>query len=429
MKLKSTFYIVTVFILSSLSTFAANYFWVGGSGSWSDYSAHWATTSGGSVFHTQVPQSTDNVFFDANSFATAGQTVIVDQPIVQCANMNWSGVTNLPTFAGDYANTLKIYGSLTLASNMDFTFEGPISFEATTAGKTITTYNKFINSSLSFNGIGGAWTLIDDLKTTWIYLNNGTLNTNSKTINAYSFRSTTTSARALNLGSSVISLSFYGPMWNINPTGMTLNAGTSTIKGVAQSGGAQDFYGGGFNYHNIYFTGTQTGKINGNSNINNVSFAADGYIQCDCNFNDVFFNADAFFMEGSSFNNVVVSKNGNFVSSNSFENLTLSPGQSYILSSGETQTINQTLTATGTCGSLIDIRSSSQGVQSTINKTSGTIQINYASLQDIAAVGGASFIANNTSNLGTNTGWTINSITSKNLYWIGNGENWNNGNH
>jgi hypothetical protein len=429
MKLKSTFYILTILVLSSLSTFAANYFWVGGSGSWSNYSAHWATTSGGTVFHTQVPQSTDNVFFDANSFATAGQTVVVDQPIVQCGNMNWTGVSNLPSFAGDYSNTLKIYGSLTLASNMDFTFEGPISFEATTAGKTISTYNKFINSSLSFNGIGGAWTLVDDLKTTWIYLNNGTFNTNNKNINAYSFRSTTTTTRALNLGSSVISLSFYGPMWNINPTGMTLNAGTSTIKGVAQSGGAQDFYGGGFNYNNIYFTGTQSGKINGNSNINNVSFAADGYIQCDCNFNDVFFSADAFFMEGSSFNNVVISKNGSFVSSNSFENLTLSPGQSYILTSGETQTINQTLTATGTCGSLIDIRSSAQGVQSTINKASGTIQINYASLQDIAAIGGASFIANNTSNLGTNTGWTINSIASKNLYWIGNGGHWNDGNH
>ncbi|MGB3949315.1 MAG: T9SS type A sorting domain-containing protein [Bacteroidia bacterium] len=429
MKFKSTFYISFLFILCSLSTFAANYFWVGGSGSWSDYGVHWATSSGGTVFHTQVPQSTDNVFFDANSFNASAQTVTVDQPIVQCANMNWTGVTNLPTFAGDYSNTLKIYGSFTLSNNMQFAFEGPISFESTTSGKTITTYNKFISSSLSFNGIGGAWTLIDDLKTTWIYLNNGTLNTNNKSINAYAFRSTTSATRALNLGSSVISLSFYGPMWNINPTGMSLNAGTSTIKGVAQSGGAQDFYGGGFNYNNVYFTGSQAGKINGNSNINNVSFAADGYIQCNCNFNDVTFSADAFFMEGSSFNNVVISKNGNFASSNTFQNLTLSPGQSYILSSSETQTINQTLTANGTCGDLIDISSSVSGVQSNINKTAGSVLVNYVSLKDVNATGGATFIANNTSNVGNNTGWTINSIAAKNLYWIGNSGNWNDGNH
>jgi hypothetical protein len=55
---------------------AADYYWVGGSGNWSDLS-HWATTSGGTTRNTQIPTANDRVFFDALSFNGAGQTVTV----------------------------------------------------------------------------------------------------------------------------------------------------------------------------------------------------------------------------------------------------------------------------------------------------------------------------------------------------------------
>lgn len=51
---------ITTLILSVLTltyALAANYYWVGGSGNWSDYANHWATSSGGSIFN--LP-STDN---------------------------------------------------------------------------------------------------------------------------------------------------------------------------------------------------------------------------------------------------------------------------------------------------------------------------------------------------------------------------------
>ena len=74
-----TFLLTTTFILlCSISVFSANYYWVGGTGNWSDYSNHWATTSGGSTFHTGVPGQTDNVFFDDNSFGAAALVVTVD---------------------------------------------------------------------------------------------------------------------------------------------------------------------------------------------------------------------------------------------------------------------------------------------------------------------------------------------------------------
>jgi len=427
MKRKIT--LLSVIILASINMFGANYFWVGGSGSWSDFSSHWATTSGGSAFYTQVPQSTDNVFFDAKSFTTTAQTVTIDQPIVQCANMSWTGVTQTPAFYGDYTNTLKIYGSLTLASAMTFNFAGPISFEATTTGQTITSAGNLINTSITFNGIGGSWTLQDALNTGWIFLNNGTLTTNNQTVNAYAFTSTTNTSRTLNMGSSTFNLSFYGSIWEINATGMTMNAGTSTIKGIATNGGSQDFYGAGFTYNDIFFTGTQTGKINGNSTIHDVSFAADGYIQGNCNFHNVTFSANAFLTSNSTYNSVTINQNGNFSSSNTFNSLTLSPGYNYTLTNGTTQTINSTLTANGNCGALIQIQSSTSGSQATIAKTAGTLTMSYVALKDINATGGATFTANNTNDLGNNTGWTINTLASKNLYWIGNSGNWNDGNH
>jgi hypothetical protein len=59
--------LLKIFIISSVcQLFAADYYWVGNSGDWSDIS-HWATTSGGSVKHLQIPTPTDNVIFDTNS--------------------------------------------------------------------------------------------------------------------------------------------------------------------------------------------------------------------------------------------------------------------------------------------------------------------------------------------------------------------------
>src|SRR5437016_4604724 len=95
--MKKNIYLIAVFLFPSL-LFASNYYWVGGSGNWSDFATHWATTSGGTVFHVIVPNPTDDVFFDANSFATTGDTVSLDTTITNCHSMDWSGATHVPMF-------------------------------------------------------------------------------------------------------------------------------------------------------------------------------------------------------------------------------------------------------------------------------------------------------------------------------------------
>ncbi|PCH84365.1 MAG: hypothetical protein COB88_11305, partial [Flavobacteriales bacterium] len=163
---------------------ALDYYWVGGTGNWSDYNNHWATNSGGSVFQTQVPTSTDNVFFDANSFGSSGQSVSIDTTIVHCNNMDWSGVTNSPTLTNSSsANIIKVYGSLTLDPSMSFSFNGILSLEALNIGNTILSAGNTLPCQIDFNGIGGGWTLQDPFSTTGeIFLNFGTLNTNDQDI-------------------------------------------------------------------------------------------------------------------------------------------------------------------------------------------------------------------------------------------------------
>ncbi len=177
--------LITLFalILVSINLLAINYYWVGGSGNWSDYNNHWATTSGGigGTFHNQWPQSTDNVFFDANSFTAPGQIVTIDQGITSCADMTWTTLpTVFPILYGDSLKTLRIWGSLTISTVIGFNFNGEVVMEANTIGKTISTGGTPINFHWTFNGTGGGWTFQSALMgSSVINLINGNLNTNT----------------------------------------------------------------------------------------------------------------------------------------------------------------------------------------------------------------------------------------------------------
>jgi|GEM_PF-4518592 hypothetical protein len=82
-------------IFISFSAFSqVDYYWVGGTGQWEDYSHHWATTSGGTLFHTAKPHTGCNVIFDQNSFSAQNQIVIVGDPNIFCHDMSWGIVTH-----------------------------------------------------------------------------------------------------------------------------------------------------------------------------------------------------------------------------------------------------------------------------------------------------------------------------------------------
>jgi len=219
-------------LLLPVCTNAANYYWVGGSGNWSNYAAHWATTSGGGTFHTQVPSSLDDVFFDANSFSGPGQTVTADQTIVYCRHMDWTGVTNMPSFAALNPNiTLKIYGSLAFSAGMNLAFNGTVSMETLSSGMTVTSAGRTFSGALEFNGFGGEWTLQDSLHSTnEIMLSLGVLRTNNHNIRCADFTSSGNAPRSLFLGTSTVTLPGSYASFAITDSLITLDADSAIIR-------------------------------------------------------------------------------------------------------------------------------------------------------------------------------------------------------
>lgn len=97
-----------------------NFYWVGGSGNWSDYATHWATSSGGSEFHTRIPNEEDNVHFDGNSFTGEGQIVNLGGAEVVAFHANFAGATYTPALTnGD----LTISGGLNVPDSVVFSLD------------------------------------------------------------------------------------------------------------------------------------------------------------------------------------------------------------------------------------------------------------------------------------------------------------------
>jgi len=77
-----------------------NYYWVGEGGLWSDFASHWATTSGGSTFHSSAPAALDDVYFDANSFTGPGVVLTLDAGTWYCNTLQFLDITKTPVIIG-----------------------------------------------------------------------------------------------------------------------------------------------------------------------------------------------------------------------------------------------------------------------------------------------------------------------------------------
>jgi len=247
-------------INSGASAVPRTLYWVGGTGNWNDIN-RWSLSSGGPGGECP-PTSIDDVFFTGLSFNAASQSVTINIPTADCKSMTWTGVTNNPSFnSSSSSNVLNIYGSYTLASGMNYNFNGPIYFMSSSAGNTINTSGKSIQNSVFFNGTG-SWGLQGNyFQTDWseFKINSGTFNTNNFTVDVHQFHSNScpTSPRTINLGSSTINVRY---RWEVYADNLTLNAGTSTINiNYNNNGGTMNNYLCNcnvytLNYNNVNFT-------------------------------------------------------------------------------------------------------------------------------------------------------------------------------
>jgi hypothetical protein len=172
---------------------------------------------------------------------------------------------------------LNVSGSLTFqATNFTRTYTGLTLFNATTTGKTVTTNGVAFGFSVTFNGVGGGWTLGSAISAgvNTITVTSGTFDTSSVgnyAVTAASLVSSSgTDTRTVNLNNSTVSLAGGSPL-TFNSTALfTFNAGTSTIN---CSNTSAIFAGAGKTFYNVAFTSTALASpsITGANTFNNLS--------------------------------------------------------------------------------------------------------------------------------------------------------------
>ncbi|MFA6296560.1 MAG: GDSL-type esterase/lipase family protein [Patescibacteria group bacterium] len=153
--LLSLFFVLGVCFFGGAVASAAERYWVGGSGNWSDAATHWAATSGGSPDAGNLPTSSDNCFFDSNSSANSYSVNV--NATGYCNNVTWANpATGNPTLFIAGGVSLFSYGSTVLVSGMTYGDGGGYTRFAPATGTTTTlnTNGVQIKTSLIMSGTG-----------------------------------------------------------------------------------------------------------------------------------------------------------------------------------------------------------------------------------------------------------------------------------
>ena len=333
-------------------------YWVGGAGTWdASDTTHWSASSGGAG-GASVPTAGEDVIFDQ-----VGTYTVSVPPDVSCNDFTISaGLVTFSVPSG--ANDIFIYGSMLIASGTIGFWSTSLAntFKATTS-KTITTNNINIGR-IELDGVGGTWTLGSAFDSSnvngGITLTNGTFSTSSSNyaVKTRSFSSNNSNTRTLNLNASTFTNT---SSWTCTTaTGLTVSGSGATV--TMTSGSAKTFAGGGANWGAITLNQGGAGQltISGSNTFANISNS---------------YNATA--------------------------------ATSIRFTSGTTQTVSN-FTAAGTSGKILTIDSTTPATAATLSQASGTVSVDYMSIQDSTATGGSAWYAGaNSTNVSGNTGWVF----------------------
>ena len=339
--------------VSTVSADATNKYWVGGTGNWSDAANHWADSSGGAPGAGNLPTSATNVWFDANSFSGAGQTVTVDAT-ANCLNLSFLNATNSPKFKSATGISTFVYGDATFIAAMSTESTGDYIFFRG-ADSHLTTNGLTFNQGIAMGLADKKLTLLDNLATTFrVYFTVGTIDTNGKTITITGATATDmyldgAGAKTLTLGSSILNIKG----WTYIGSTLTMTANTATIN---ISGNCTNTNSLNFNGATVNLTGA-TSTITGSNTFNTLG-------------------------------------------------LTRADVQTITFTAGTTQTVTNFTRNAGT--QIKTLQSSNPGLQWSITKAgAGYIDLDYLSIsRSTASPDTRVFYAGaNSTNVGNNTGW------------------------
>lgn len=262
----------------------ATAYWVGGAGTWNaTNTANWAATSGGPG-GAGYPDSNSTVYFDSNSGLGSGQTIVINGGVCKDVNFSLSGTGALLNLTG----SLTVYGSWTktgFLTTTTTTGTGTLTFASTTSS-TITTGSTPFWFNVIFDGVGGTWTLQDNLTVESVRattLTNGTLDLNGKTFSTGTFSSVNVNTRSLISSTPAtvnITSTSSGTVWSVGFASTMTGSNNITVNitgndaGTSKSVDAGDFASGA-NAFNFTVGGNSTQIVlTGGSVINNLTITA-----------------------------------------------------------------------------------------------------------------------------------------------------------
>jgi len=241
------------------------------SASWS--ASNWSTSSGGATSAANFPLPQDTATINNSSLNTSA-TLTLDYPFV-LGGVTFASRSTAITFAiGTVAPT--IVGSLTLSSSVA-TLTGTsagITFGNRSGTSTITSAGvSFGTNAVIINAIGATVQLGDafTMGNATFSVTGGTFNTSNFNMTMANLSSAGTGTRTISLGSSTITVT---SIFTVGSTGMTFNAGTSTINLTYGSSTSWNF--SSLTYYNaVVSSTTQNATIiwTGTPTFNNLTFS------------------------------------------------------------------------------------------------------------------------------------------------------------
>ncbi|GAB4312515.1 MAG: hypothetical protein Kow00127_03090 [Bacteroidales bacterium] len=353
--------LVVLYLLSLAESSGETYYWIGGSGNWTD-TLHWVSSTG------SIPGPDDDVVFSSESFNSSGQQIVIDVD-AYCRSMIWEqSITLQPLMSG--SGSLHIYGGLALIPGMEVSMSGTIFFQAPSGIYEIDFAGHQIDAELFFSG-QGEWSLNSPLNigTETLHLNSGTLVLNGYPVSCGSFQSQVPGTAALKGTGSVLSVIRPDGVWQADPNLSLELLQSKLLLGIPGSENTFTFSGGAHDYDRVVF-----------------------------------------------FNSAIIQGN------NQFRILRLGPGAGYLFEESSTQIVLQHLYARG-CQQPVSI-SSSGNSQAWIAGPSD-LHVSFVSLKGIHVQmgSGATFTAYQSRDLGGNDGIFFQNIPRP-MTWVGGTGNW-----
>lgn len=367
-------------------------------------------------------------------------------------DLDFTDGVNPTGFQGAFAvSILTTYGNFKASTGMTSgSGATALTFAATSGIKTINTAGVTFDRAFTFNGVGGTWQLQGALTsgaTRTLTLTNGTLDLNGYTLTTGLFSSTNSNVRSIAFGTGkIVAIATTGTVVSMSTATNFTYTGTSRIEVTSVSGVGRTITPTSTNATestalNIYVTtGSDTITVSGAARF--LTFDLTGFAGTLTYASSTRYFGDLVFSSGMTLGSIAGTFT--FAKTSGVQAITTAgktietsvtmdaPGATVSLQDALTLGATRTLTmtngtlqlkagTTSTVGTFATsginpkfLTSTTLGSQATISAASGTFAVNYLTIQDNIATGGATWNALAITNVdaGNNTGWLFSSVPS-----------------